>query len=242
MQQLPRPHAIFFDMGGTLLRPDRWDPAAGTRAVLALATNPDDVTAQQVDAAVRELDADLRPRRASSMIELPPWTVRRLVYERLRLEFAESCEEVEIAFLCAARSWKEEPGIRDVLKRLSALRIPLGVITNTAFSGNGVAWELRQHRLDHFFEFIMASADYVVRKPHRSLFLTAVGKLGVRSEDAWHVGDSPEYDVAGALAAGMIAVLYNPTGVDTGNPTPHAVACDWEEFRRTVEYTMHGAT
>ena len=56
----------------------------------------------------------------------------------------------------------------------------------------------------------MASGDYVVRKPHPTIFLTAAQKLGTEPGDTWFVGDSPAFDVDGAKAAGMVSVLYAP--------------------------------
>ena len=92
-------------MAGTLLRRSRWEPELGTRDVLALASNPNGITASQVDEAVRLLAEDLKERRESSWMEVSPWAIQRLVYERLGISFEFSPHEIEAVFLRAARSW-----------------------------------------------------------------------------------------------------------------------------------------
>jgi len=49
-------------------------------------------------------------------------------------------------------------------------------------------------------------------KPHPAIFLSALGELGVRAEEAAMVGDSPEDDIAGARALGMRAFLVDREG------------------------------
>ena len=58
--------------------------------------------------------------REASWMEISPWAVQRLVYERLGVEFEVSPHEVEAVFLRSARSWSPEPGISLALSRLSA--------------------------------------------------------------------------------------------------------------------------
>lgn len=54
----------------------------------------------------------------------------------------------------------------------------------------------------------MASSEYVIRKPDRMLFETALRKAGLPAEQAWYCGDSIRYDVLGAHRAGIYPVLY----------------------------------
>jgi FMN phosphatase YigB (HAD superfamily) len=44
------------------------------------------------------------------------------------------------------------------------------------------------------------------------LYDTAAARLNVRAADIWFVGDRLDTDVAGAKAAGMTAVWFNPNG------------------------------
>ena len=58
------------------------------------------------------------------------------------------------------------------------------------------------------FEFVIASSEYAIRKPNRSLFEIAVLKAGLCPQEIWYCGNSVRKDVIGAHSAGMIPVLY----------------------------------
>ena len=66
--------------------------------------------------------------------------------------------------------------------------------------------------LGAFFEVIVASAAFGRSKPDRAIFHEALRRLSARPEAAWHVGDQPEADVAGARRAGLRALLLDRRG------------------------------
>ena len=57
------------------------------------------------------------------------------------------------------------------------------------------------------FDGAIASAEAGAAKPERAIFAAALELTGTAPRGAWHVGDTPEADVAGALAAGLRPVL-----------------------------------
>lgn len=59
---------------------------------------------------------------------------------------------------------------------------------------------------------IVTSASVGVRKPAAAIFERALGLAGAAADEAVHVGDSVEDDVAGARAAGIEAVLIRRDG------------------------------
>jgi putative hydrolase of the HAD superfamily len=58
----------------------------------------------------------------------------------------------------------------------------------------------------------VASAELGVAKPDPAVFDEALALVGARREGSWHVGDTPEVDVTGALAAGLRPVLVARDG------------------------------
>jgi putative hydrolase of the HAD superfamily len=66
----------------------------------------------------------------------------------------------------------------------------------------------------------VASAELGVAKPDPAIFAHALALAGCAPEHAWHAGDSPEADVAGARAAGVEPVLV----ARHGEPAPPGVA------------------
>ncbi len=91
-----------------------------------------------------------------------------------------------------------------VLGALRAQGLKLGVVTN----GRSTRQALKLERLGvaPFFDAVLVSQSEGVRKPERTIFERAVARCGVAAGEALFVGDHPENDVAGARAAGLIAV------------------------------------
>lgn len=62
------------------------------------------------------------------------------------------------------------------------------------------------------FEVILVSEEEGVWKPDPLIFSRALDRFGVAPEAAIFVGDSPEHDIAGAQAAGILSVWINRRG------------------------------
>ncbi len=64
-------------------------------------------------------------------------------------------------------------------------------------------------RLSHYFDVISVSEELGCGKPDRQIFDSTLQELDVPPNHAVHIGDNPDDDIGGALAAGMWAVLIN---------------------------------
>ncbi len=60
--------------------------------------------------------------------------------------------------------------------------------------------------LHHYFEEIITSEDFGVKKPDPKPFRRALEVLGTRGDETFMVGDWPDRDIKGAKAAGIRAV------------------------------------
>jgi len=95
----------------------------------------------------------------------------------------------------------------DTSSTLDALRQRgklLGMITN-----GPTVWQ--QRKIDALglggrFDAVLISEAEGVSKPDPRIFARAVERLGVAPHEAMFVGDHPEIDVAGAKAAGLVAI------------------------------------
>ncbi|MDE1819495.1 MAG: HAD family hydrolase [Euryarchaeota archaeon] len=99
---------------------------------------------------------------------------------------------------------------REVLRlfpRLEAQGVRLGVVSNLLSEpAESVRWLLAEHRLLRHFDVLSLSEELPWCKPDPRIFQMCLDEMGVRSRETVHVGDAPE-DVAGAQAAGMLAVF-----------------------------------
>jgi HAD superfamily hydrolase (TIGR01509 family) len=95
------------------------------------------------------------------------------------------------------------------LARLRRLGLRLAVVSN---SDGSVADILRAVGLADSLDTIVDSRLVGLEKPHPGIFEAAAAAVGVRAEEAVHVGDLYSVDVVGARAAGCRAILLDPAG------------------------------
>lgn len=121
-----------------------------------------------------------------------------------------------------------KPGAREALAALRAVKVPVGVVSNTLFSAR--AW---QHGIDRHglaVDFVVSSADLKARKPDPAIFRAALDRLHVPASQVWFVGDSFEKDVYGAAAVGMRPVWFGASSPPP-RPLPSCAAVrDWTAF------------
>jgi putative hydrolase of the HAD superfamily len=203
-----RPSGVIFDFGDTVLHVESFDALAGNRRLLELAEVNPGVTAEDVQAIAGELDWMDRARD-ESMIEYDCQSLHRLLYDTLGVTFRISYAETEKEFWRASIKCVPVPGIFELLDTLESNGIKTGILSNTIFSSSVLKEELAKHNLAHRFSFVISSGDYGVRKPHRHIFRIAVKKMKLEPENIWFIGDKPDYDVRGALDAGLYPVWYN---------------------------------
>lgn len=87
--------------------------------------------------------------------------------------------------------------------------------------------------LGDVFDFVLCAEDPVVdaAKPHPRMFEVALVRADCEPEQALHIGDHPRYDIAGAQAAGLHTLWYNPGGQPWREPDyhPDQQFTDWRE-------------
>ena len=116
---------------------------------------------------------------------------------------------------------KLDPEAVPVLTALRGARFKIAIVSNTPWGSPGAAWRAELSRrglLDRVDEAVFCT-DAGWRKPAPQIFQRALDGLGVEASRALFVGDDRHWDVQGAVAAGMVPVLYTPTG-PTGRTGP----------------------
>ena len=97
--------------------------------------------------------------------------------------------------------YDDAPPVLEVLRRH---RIKIGLVSN---GQRDLEEFVVHHALD--VDVAVGSAAFGRTKPHPSIFLAALERLGVEPADAAMVGDSPEDDIEGARRVGIRAVLLD---------------------------------
>ncbi|HXG47960.1 MAG TPA: HAD-IA family hydrolase [Methylomirabilota bacterium] len=204
--------AVTFDVGGTLIAP--W-PSVGhvyadATAKAGFPVDPDLLTRRFQAAWQQRLvwsfdysHAAWRSLVAQTLAGLVPDAFLDEVFEDVYERFAQ------------AETWRTFEDVQPALAALQARGVRLGLISN---------WDerlrplLRLLGLDTHFEITLISCEAGCTKPAAALFQQAARAFGLPPSEVLHVGDSPDEDVAGAIRAGLPAVLLRrvPAGTVRG--------------------------
>jgi len=111
-------------------------------------------------------------------------------------------------------------GVRSGLQVTRARGLWVGLISDTGASlGRVIRQMLRVAGLLASFDWLTFSNEIGVTKRRPQPFMLTLRALGVRPEEALHVGDLPETDIQGARAVGMhTALLLENSGRRDGIP------------------------
>ncbi len=137
------------------------------------------------------------------------------------------------------------PGAAQAIRTLARSHA-LAVISDTSYSpGTVLRRVLQVHDLHSCFGAMVFSDETGVSKPHPVAFRAALEPLGVRPEEAVHIGDIERTDIAGATAMGMHAILLR---LDTdseffnehdGTSAADAVVASWPEAMAVINHLHH---
>ncbi len=97
----------------------------------------------------------------------------------------------------------------DAYRTLDWLRdhnIRIGCVTNRVFGGPRFVEELRELRLDEYFESVAVSCDMGYMKPHAKIFEHVFDEMKIDPAQTEMVGDSLRADVQASQSLGMTAI------------------------------------
>lgn len=233
-----RPKMIIFDYGQTLVNEKTFDGLKGTEAVLREATkNPNHISAEEIQRLAEELDREIGrfgvDIEKQTVLEMHHHIFQNYLYEYFGIEFIKSPSEVERIFASAALDAEPTKNIKEFLEFLENLKVRTSVISNISFSGDMLKSFINRHIPTNKFEFIIASSEYIFRKPHKRIFELALRKAKLNPCDVWYIGDNAVFDVDGAADSGIFAVWYKGALHKSNIYTPKGNCLeirDWDEL------------
>ncbi len=233
---MKKPKMILFDYGQTLAEEEKYDGVKGTAAVMRYAVeNRYDLTPEQVqreaDAVNRELGRFDPALRAKNMVEIPNRVFNAYLYESLGIRIDLTPEEYDRIFWDASAPGKPTEGIPEFLDFLWERGIRTAVLSNMSYAGSVLTERIGRFLPGHHFEFIMATSEYLFRKPNPRIFRLALEKAGLSPDEVWYAGDTWSRDAAGAKSAGLLPVLYRcREQADASNPDGVIQISAWTEL------------
>lgn len=207
------PKMILFDYGQTLVDEDKFDGIKGTEAVLRYATkNKYHKSAAQIQEAANAINAELgrfdANRQRLLQAEVPNNMFSAYLYASQGIELSIGSDDIDRIFWDAAAPGRPTEGVEEFLHFLKQKDIRTGVISNISYSGKVVAERIHACLPENAFEFIIATSEYMFRKPNKRIFELALEKAGLPPEDVWYIGDNYACDIVGAKNAGIFPVWY----------------------------------
>ncbi len=213
--------AISLDLDDTLWPVGPTIVRAEQRAQAALTENAPQVALRwDIDhlRALRAKILDEQPRLRHDLLQ-----IRRLALQHAFADCGSSpaasaapIETTLSVFMVARNEVELYPEVEACLQRL-ARRYRIASLTN----GNA---DLKIIGLAHLFHTTVSAHEHGTSKPDPALFHIACKQLECAPQQVLHVGDDPDFDVRGAINAGLQAVWINRTNAQwSGEDRPHEI-------------------
>lgn len=193
---------IFFDVGNTLLFPNR----TCVLAPLPENRHPTMATWQALERRTkREFDQGLMDGKVDHGFW---WTFHTYLLQELNA-VDDGVRDTLVANTQNSANWDQIlPGTRDALERIRQ-EYAIAVISNADGRIDAV---LRRCGIADCFASITDSGKLGYEKPHRAIFETALREMRASPAESLYVGDVYSIDYVGARQAGMQAVLFDVAG------------------------------
>ena len=213
--------AVFFDVGDTLLHAC---PSVAETFARVAARRGHALTVRDVEAYMPAVDAYYEAEYLrdgdfwcshEGSVEIWLEQYRYLCSLAGNAHDAEDMAREVHAVYCGAEGWEAFPDVEGCLRTLKKRGFALGVVSNW---DAGLESLLRGMRLLPYFDVVVSSAVVGYRKPDPVIFDLACEALGVAPAAAVHVGDRPDADGEGAVAAGIRPVIIDRAGGREGCP------------------------
>jgi len=204
--------AVFFDVGGTLLRVE---PSVGDVYATYARSFGFKGSAKELNQIFQREWTDLGGMESlgnSSGKEAERSFWKRLVYQVFEhyggLENFEDYFEIIYEAFTRKDHWHVFDDVisSGILNKLKNRGVTLGVVSNFDSRLHTI---LESTGLAQYFDFILASAEVGSAKPDKNIFNEAISKSGVSYSEACHIGDDLLADIQGANSVGIDAILVD---------------------------------
>ncbi len=239
------PKMILFDVGGTLFDDTKCIPFDGLSHLRLAAENPDitdNGTLEKLwDEYMNEVGSGAKSKSGNTL-DFPLSAPIKYVTMKTGLRFKISMAEQEEIFDRYNSERVVITGAQELLKTLNDLKIRSAVISNNAMSGESLSLAIKRWIPSSKMEFCLTSADLLLAKPYKEIFLCAANYASVSAENCWYCGDSKSADVDGAFNSGMTPVLLDQSMAEpfemkeNDNGKQYLVVNNWSVLRTHLIY------
>lgn len=218
-----RPRALFFDVGNTLLFPNRKQML---RCLHERQVFPSEELLGEIERRTKREFDSLLEKNAS--VDHGFWNI---YYSHLLQDLGISDDAVCADLVLRTRNsanWCDiRPGTREALQRLKT-RYRIAVISNA----DGKIFEvLARCGIADLFETITDSGIVGKEKPHPAIFQAALKSMDITAAESMYIGDVYAVDYLGATRSGLDAILFDVAGAYSGRDLPRVQSLEELEQR-----------
>ncbi len=202
-----KPQMIIFDYGHTILHEPHHSAENGNKAIYEyIKDNPDNITFEAFNKTCLEMFSEIKAQRGT--LEIHEHHFLKLLYDYLNITLSVSIAEAERIIWNGISEGAVMPFAAEMLDYLNNNGIRTAVISNLNWSEAALSERINRLLPNNRFEFILASSEYLFKKPHPYMFEIALKKARLSADKVWFCGDSIYCDINGAHSVGMFPVLY----------------------------------
>ncbi|HXO34573.1 MAG TPA: HAD family hydrolase [Candidatus Acidoferrales bacterium] len=207
---MAEPRVIFFDVGNTLLFPNRLK-------MLAPIASDRHPTLEQWQALERRTKIEFDRGIESGRIDHGFWWIFHTYLLDDLNEGREGLVQDLVRNTQDSANWDQLlPGTRAVLERIRQ-KYRIAVISNADGKIENV---LSRCGIADCFESVTDSGIVGFEKPRAEIFEAALRTMNVRADQSLYVGDVYSVDYIGATSAGLRAILFDVAGAYRDRPEP----------------------
>jgi HAD superfamily hydrolase (TIGR01509 family) len=204
---------VFFDVGNTLLFPNR-------QKILAPLPAEFHPTLEQWQALERQTKLEFDKEVQSGRVDHGFWWIFHThLLEQLQQPL--SFRQALVENTRNSANWDQIlPGTREALARIHQ-KFRTAVISN---SDGAIDRVLSRCGIADCFESVTDSGNVGAEKPRREIFAAALNATKAHAEESLYVGDIYSVDFAGARNAGMHAILFDVAGAYRDRDLPRVAS------------------
>lgn len=209
---LKKPEMILFDVGGTLFKGSDFSAEKGFSALLSVSENPGVTDAKTLaylwDEYIDEVCSGLKSKSGIGL-DVPLSAIIKYSTMNAGLHLNLPMPEQEELFDRFNSTRYVLDGVPELFKTLEELNIRYAIISNNAMSGEGLSLAIKHWIPSIKPEFCLTSADIMLTKPCKDIFISASKYAHLEPSECWYCGDGRIPDVDGAKNAGMLPVFLD---------------------------------
>lgn len=125
------------------------------------------------------------------------------------IQFDKPLEEIEYIFSCGVEELEVIDGVVDFLKYLKEKKKRIVILSNSTFSSNTLKRSLVDLGIGEYFDEVLSSGDFIIRKPYKEFFDLGLNVLGLPKEEIIYIGNDYYFDANGACSLGLNTIWLN---------------------------------